>query len=120
MTEKRRIGNQGEAIAIQTLESKSYSIIERNWQCRYGELDIVAKLGETWVFCEVKTAQGLDNQTAKENFTPQKVSKLLKAIHYYLAEHGIDDVLWRLDLIAIAIPAKAEPKVEHLEDVLDW
>jgi putative endonuclease len=120
MKQKRETGNQGEMLAAQYLEAKGYQIVERNWSCRLGELDIVAKTGETFLFCEVKTVHGLSTEGALANFTASKLQKLLRAIHIYLDSKGFEESLWRLDVIAIAIPAKGAPVIEHLEDALDW
>src|SRR5688572_14080607 len=78
MTEKRNLGNQGEAIAAAYLLAKGYQIVERNWHCRFGELDIVAQEGETWVFCEVKTIHGEEVDDAFANLTTNKAKKLVK------------------------------------------
>lgn len=120
MNQKRETGNQGETLAAQYLESNGYQIIERNWHCRFGELDIVAKSGENLLFCEVKTVHGISTENAFANMTESKLKKLVKAIHHYLAAHSLEDSLWRLDLVAIAMPTKGNPVIEHLEDALDW
>lgn len=120
MNQKRDTGNQGESIAAHYLQSKGYQILERNWHCRFGELDIVAKSGETLLFCEVKTVHGTDTESAQLNFTPNKLKKVLRAIHFYLDDRGLEESLWRFDLLAIAIPTKGSPVIEHLEDALDW
>jgi putative endonuclease len=120
MTQKRDLGNRGEIIASDYLLSRGYRIIERNWHCRFGELDIVAQLGETWVFCEVKTVLGDDVENAFANLSPQKAKKFLKAIYHYLNAKGLEDVLWRIDVIAIAVPLNAEPLIDHVEDALGW
>jgi putative endonuclease len=120
MTHKHNVGNQGETLAADYLLSKGYHIIERNWHCRFGELDIVAQSGETWVFCEVKTVLSENVEDAFANLTPNKAKKLLKAIYHYLAARDLEDILWRMDAIAVAIPPNAQPLIDHVEDVLDW
>ena len=120
MSQKRDLGNEGEELAANYLVSKGYRIIQRNWHCRFGELDIVAQVGETLVFCEVKTIYGESLDDAFANLTPAKVTKFLKAVHYYLAAKNLDDSSWRFDAIGIAIPQNAAALIEHVEDALDW
>jgi putative endonuclease len=120
MSKKREVGNQGENLAAEYLRSKGYQILQRNWQCRFGELDIVAQDGEKLVFCEVKSIHGESLEDAFANLTPHKVKKVLKAVHYYLAAKHLEEVLWRFDAIAVVMPANAEALIEHVEDALDW
>ena len=120
MTEKSNIGAQGENLAVAYLENKAYRIIETNWHCRFGEIDIVAQFEETWVFCEVKTQHGINTEQAFANITPSKAQKLLKAAYPYIEAHQLEDALWRIDAIAIALPPKGTAIIEHVEDALDW
>jgi putative endonuclease len=120
MSYKRTVGNQGEDLAAEHLRSKGYQILQRNWQCRFGELDIVAQDGETLIFCEVKSLHGESLEDAFANLTPQKVKKVLKAVHYYLAAKHLENTVWRFDAIAVVMPTNAEALIEHVEDALDW
>jgi putative endonuclease len=120
MSYKRNVGNLGENLAAEYLRSKGYQILERNWLCRYGELDIVAQEDEKLVFCEVKSIHGENLEGAFANLTSQKVKKVLKAVHYYLAAKNLEEMLWRFDAIAVVMPSNADALIEHVEDALDW
>lgn len=114
------LGLRGENLAAQYLKEKDYIILETNWHCRLGEIDIVAQTGATYVFCEVKTRRGKNVQDALVAITLKKRQRFVKAVYHYLNEHGLEDVLWRIDAIGIALPPQGKPIIEHVEDALDW
>lgn len=117
---KNEIGQGGESLAADYLKRKGYEIIEQNWRCRAGEIDIVAKEAECYVFCEVKTRRSNSTQQAFMNITKSKARKMIKAAQHYIHEKNLDDVLWRIDAIGIALPKNAQAIIDHVEDVLDW
>lgn len=117
---RKQIGADGEAIAVAHLKAKGYSIIEQNWHCQRGEIDIVAQDSDTWVFCEVKTRRSASTQQALVNITPKKQERMILAAQTYIAEHQLEDVLWRIDAIAVAMPSSGQAIIDHVEDVLDW
>lgn len=100
---RRRLGRWGENVAAVRLEATGYTIVERNWRCRGGEIDIVARDGETVVFVEVKTRRGRDYGAPEEALTPHKAQKLLQLGQLYVADHSLDDVNWRIDLMALEL-----------------
>ncbi|TMR21000.1 YraN family protein [Nonomuraea turkmeniaca] len=67
------LGKQGEQIAVIYLEAKGMKILERNWRCRYGEIDIIAEDGPTLVVVEVKTRSSRSHGTALESVNPAKL-----------------------------------------------
>ena len=117
---KKQIGTRGEALAVAFLENKHYEIIEQNWRCRWGEIDIVARDDEVLVFCEVKTRRAESTQLALVNITESKAQKMIAAAQHYLHEKELEDTLWRIDAIGVAIPRNGEAVIDHVEDVLDW
>jgi putative endonuclease len=106
------IGRQGEEIAAQALEAHGYVLVERNWRCPAGEVDIVARDGDTWAFVEVKLRQGEDFGSPEEAVTGAKQERLLQAALVYLAEHDLRDVAWRVDVVAISLAS--DGKVRRL------
>ena len=97
------LGRRGEEIASQALESQGYQVVEKNWRCRTGEIDIVARDGEYWVFVEVKLRSSDAFGTPEEAVTVAKQKRLLNTGMMYLAEHGLDEVEWRIDVVAITL-----------------
>jgi len=100
---RQQLGRWGEQQAAVHLEAQGYKILERNWRCRRGEIDLVAQAGEISVFVEVKTRRGQGFGTPEEAITPTKARRLLQLAQYYLMEHELDDVEWRVDLVAVEL-----------------
>ena len=99
-TERGRIG---EAIAVQALESYGYVIVEHNWRCESGEIDIIARDGDVWTFVEVKTRQGERFGSPEEAVTEVKQARILEVAQLFLAGNQLDDVSWRVDVVAIEL-----------------
>jgi len=105
-------GVKGEVFAKQYLESKGYVILDTNVSFHgVGELDIVAKAGDTLVFVEVRTRSDNAYGHPFETVTKSKIRKIVKASRRYLAEHFIPCKDYRYDVIAIL-----RGNIEHLEN----
>jgi putative endonuclease len=117
---KPSIGQRGEVLAAEYLRSKGYVILTRNWKCSQGELDIVAKIGSTLVFVEVKTRRAQNNEDAFASVVSLKRKRLLAAVHHYLQAHNLEESDWRVDVIGVALSRNATPLIEQVEDALDW
>lgn len=97
-------GSDGESIACRFLEAKGLTLVERNWRCRAGELDLVMRDGQDLAFIEVKTRSGEQFGSAEEAVTSAKGRRLLQAAEWYVAEHpGCHDLLWRIDLVSVTL-----------------
>lgn len=113
------LGRYGEDLAVQTLVDGGLDIVERNWRCREGEIDVLARDGSTLVVCEVKTRAGLAFGTPLEAVTPVKLARLRR-----LAVRWLDDnkPRWvgtiRIDVIGVVYPPGSPPMVEHVRDVV--
>jgi putative endonuclease len=119
---RQKLGAWGELVAAHALESQGYHLVARNWRCRHGEIDIIAKTDEAlYAFVEVKTRRGRDMGTPEEGFTPQKSQKLMQLAQLYLAEHDLD-VDWRIDLVAVELNKDGKLlRCEHIPNaVLGW
>ena len=115
------LGKQGEQIAKSYLGEKGYHILETNWHCPRGELDIIAAWGELLVFVEVKTRRGTSAlDYALESISTRKRTRLLATIYHYLHDTGKEERDWRLDVIAVLWNTGKPPRIVHVENVLDW
>lgn len=103
MTSDRRVrlGRRGEDLAVAELARSGYEIVERNWHAQAGEVDVVARRGQEWAFFEVRTRRGEAFGTPEESLTPAKQQRMVDTALAYLAEHGLDDVDWRVGLVAV-------------------
>lgn len=97
------IGARGESIAATLLRSRGYVVHGHNYRCRYGEIDVVCMHGDTVVFCEVKLRGSGSFGTPEEAVTTRKLARLTLAAQTYLAEHGLEEADWRIDVVAIEL-----------------
>lgn len=119
---RRRLGQWGENLAALHLEAQGLALIERNWRCRDGEIDLVARDCETFVFVEVKTRRGRKFGAPEEALTPHKAQKLLQLGQNYMAEHELDNVNWRIDLVAVELDENGHLlRCDHIPNaVMGW
>ncbi len=116
---RQQLGRWGEGVAATHLEAQGYQIVARNWRCARGEIDLVAKAGEVLVFVEVKTRRGRNFGAPEQGLTPHKARKLQEVGQYYLFENDLDDIEWRIDLVAVELDAKGKLlRCEHLQNVV--
>jgi putative endonuclease len=107
---RRRVGRRGEEVAVAYLKQQGYSILVRNWRCSAGELDIVAREGETLAFVEVRTRRGDRYGTPEESITPAKQAKLVELAQTYLQENNLTDQNWRIDVVAVEMDRRGRVK----------
>ena len=116
---RQKLGRWGEQLAAEYLESQGYVLLERNWRCRRGEIDIVAQGGDILVFVEVKTRRGRDYGTPEEAITSYKAKRLLELSQRYLLEHDLEDVEWRVDLVAVELDQQGTLlRCEHVPNIV--
>ena len=115
MTRNKQIGDFGEEFAAAYLAEHHYTILERNYRTPYGELDIIAKDGDTVVFVEVKTRSTARFGTGFESITPKKQATLLSCAQYYADTHALACPL-RIDAIEIMLDTK---KLTHLKGAVN-
>lgn len=111
------LGLKGEQIAKRYLLRKGCKILATNYQCRFGELDLIAEEQGVLVFCEVKTrSQGMI-APPQESVTPAKQRKMIKTAQFWLAEHPSESEM-RFDVLAISPDGLGSWQVEHLKNVI--
>jgi putative endonuclease len=109
------LGVHGERIAAAYLTDAGLCVLDRNWRCREGELDIVARDGETTlVFCEVKTRRGTGFGHPVEAVTPGKQRRLRVLAQRWLAAHDEHAPDLRFDVIGVLVRSARPALVTHL------
>src|SRR4030066_896774 len=119
--EKKELGKKGEEVALRFLKKKGYRIIERNYVCKMGEMDIIAKEKDTLVFIEVKTRTSTLFGPPQLAVNSSKQRQLSKVALNFLKEKQLEDVKARFDVVAILLVQKGE-EIELIKDAfeLNW
>jgi putative endonuclease len=117
MAAKDDLGRRGENLATDHLLATGYSIIERNWRCSQGEIDIVACRNGEIVFVEVKTRSSLAYGHPLEAITVAKLARLRRLAGAWCRAHPDVRAEVRIDAIAIVAPTRGLVEIEHLERV---
>ena len=99
--ERQAMGKAGEDLAVEELERRGYAIVARRYRTRHGEIDIVARDGDTTVIVEVKARATGEFGTAAEAVTPWKQRRLVSMAVDYLARQNLSDRPCRFDVVAI-------------------
>ncbi|MFZ5652675.1 MAG: YraN family protein [Bacillota bacterium] len=116
MTVKRiSTGKAGEEAAVQHIRKKGMRVLERNFRCRLGELDIIARDGRYIVFVEVRTSNSTAFGTPQESVGAKKKQKLRLLAQYYIKIRNLGDVPLRFDVVAVTgVPGGGIIKIEHI------
>jgi len=100
---RRDTGILGEKLARDFLSKNGYHILETNYRCPAGEVDIIARREDTLVFVEVRTKKSLEFGSPEESITPKKAERLKTVAAHYGQNHDNLPSSWRIDLIAIQL-----------------
>ena len=115
---RNELGALGEQIAVDHLCSLGMRIIERNWRCRYGELDVIAATDDgTVVFVEVKTRTGDGFGGVEQAVSPRKVQRIRRLAGVWLAGQNTGWPQVRIDVVGVRIGRKRTPEVMHMRGV---
>ena len=98
---RRALGQLGEDLAAQHLRRLGYVILERNYRCQSGEVDIIARDQDRLAFVEVRARRGTAFGTPEESVTARKQVRLAAVARSYLDEKGYGDVDWGIDVVAV-------------------
>ena len=116
---RAQIGAWGEQVAVDHLRGLGLSVLERNWRCRYGELDVIAadEAARALVFVEVKTRTGDRFGDVVEAVGPAKVRRLRRLAGLWLAGQDRRWASIRIDGVAIRVGRRRDPEITHLQAV---
>ncbi|OBB04895.1 YraN family protein [Mycobacteriaceae bacterium 1482268.1] len=116
---RAEIGALGEQLAVDHLTSQGLAVLQRNWRCRYGELDVIAvdNTTRTAVFVEVKTRTGDQFGGVEQAVTPDKVRRLRRLAGLWLAGQDRSWAAVRIDVIGVRIGRQRTPEITHLQAV---
>lgn len=120
-SEKQKIGEIGEKIAEKFLVKQGFSILDRNYTKKWGEIDIIAKKGNKLYFIEVKSvSHETSGYNAEENMHPWKMKRLSRTVQTYLLDKKIDDdTEWQVDLLVVYLDLKNnKSRVKVVSDII--
>jgi putative endonuclease len=115
---KLLLGKEGERVAELYLQKKGYKLVERNYRCSGGELDLIVLDRRVVVFVEVKTRTGIGFGSPLEAVEFHKQRKMIRAAQFFLAEKNLQQRDARFDVVGVSWPGR-EPVVEHIENAFE-
>jgi putative endonuclease len=119
MSKRQDVGARGEKLAVDHLKRRGYKIIQRNFRCREGEIDIIAQKGECLVFVEVRTKKNIAFGTPEESVTLSKREKLISLANAYLQAYDKPPLSWRIDVVAVELtPENRVSRLNHIENAV--
>ena len=111
---KDALGRYGEELAVRHVEADGFVVLERNWRCDIGEVDIVARDGDELVVCEVKTRSSLAYGSPFEAVTARKLHRLERLGIRWMRERGVRPRSMRVDVISVLRPSSGRTVIEHV------
>ena len=118
MRAKDAVGRYGEDVAEAHVRGRGWEVLERNWRCRDGELDLVALDGEELVVVEVKTRRSTAYGHPAEAVTAVKLARVRRLAAQWLTAHDVHPRSVRVDVIAVLLPRQGAAQVDHLVGVV--
>jgi len=114
---RKQLGRRGEEVAARHLEEKGYRILNRNYCCRIGEIDLIVRDGDMLVFVEVRSRSSNNYGSAQESITARKQMKLRQLAWQYLKAQARTGENCRFDVIAVLFDCDGKVKrLEHIEN----
>lgn len=114
---KSLTGQKGEQTAIILLRKNGYRILQTNYNCPFGEIDIICQKNKELVFVEVKARKSLLYGYPFESVTKNKLNKIKKSINYYLNQKKLPNIIYRIDVVSILFNDSGSTQYEILENV---
>jgi putative endonuclease len=108
------LGAYGERLAAAHLVAQGMVVLDRNWRCEAGEIDLVLRDAGVLVVCEVKTRSSVSCGTPHEAVTPAKLARLRRLAACWMSAHGVHPREVRVDLVAVIRPRRGPSEIDHV------
>lgn len=116
---RRDTGILGEKLARDFLKKRGYHILETNYRCPHGEIDIIAKHKDSLVFIEVRAKRSPEFGSPEESITPAKKEKIRATAYHYQQTHDNLPPSWRIDVVAVELDQRGKPsRIELIENAV--
>lgn len=116
MSDWAKLGSRGEVLAWNFLRKNGYTLVEKNFRTRFGEIDVVTKRGEYWVFVEIKTRRNANFGFPEEAVDRKKQRRLTSAAEAFLEKRHLGDPPVRFDVLTVTWDGVREPQFLIVED----
>jgi putative endonuclease len=114
---KRLLGQRGETLAARHLTQRGLVLIDRNWRCEFGEIDLVLRDGQVLVICEVKTRTSTAYGSPLEAVDQTKADRLKRLAFRWLREHDCHPSDVRVDVVGVLVPPGRPVEIEHVAGI---
>ncbi|MDA8435108.1 MAG: YraN family protein [Actinomycetales bacterium] len=111
---KDALGRYGEELAARHLVADGFVVLERNWRCDLGEVDIVARDADVLVVCEVKTRRSASHGSPFEAVTERKLHRLERLGLRWMRDRGVRPASMRVDVVSVLRPRSGRTEIEHV------
>lgn len=112
-----RLGKEAEQFVVSYLKRQNYTILETNWTCKIGEVDIIVKDEQELVFIEVKALKNTAHFDPMDHVTPQKINKLRQLAQSYTS-CWVEDIDQRIDIVLVYCDTTPW-KLDHFKDAIE-
>jgi len=110
------LGQFGERLALEKIISQGYKVLDKNFNCKIGEIDIIAKDKETLVFIEVRSKSNKKFGLPQETVNTKKQQRIRRVAEYYLVKNNLQSLNCRFDVVGILWQNNAGPEIEIIKD----
>lgn len=108
---KVELGQRGETLVAEALERHGYALVEKNWRCHRGEVDLVHRKGDHLYFVEVRTRRSTGYPTPEHSLTPKKIARMDAVARVYIGTHTSSSPLtWHVSFVAVTTDPKGRPQ----------
>lgn len=115
--QRSALGAYGETLAAKYLTDQGMVVLDRNWRCELGEVDLVLRDGRVLVVCEVKTRRSEAFGSPLETVTAPKAARLRRLAARWLGDHAVHPDEVRIDLVGVLLERRMPPRVDHVRGV---
>jgi len=115
--ERKDFGRRGEDRATAFFVSRGFHIVDRNWSCRYGEIDLICEKSGMIHFVEVKTRRTRQYGNPEESITETKLGRLRRSVQLYVHDHQLDWSCVCIDALAILAEPGKTPEYHYIENI---
>lgn len=110
------LGKEGERLALRFLYMQRYDILDRNYRCRLGEIDLIAYDGPILAFIEVKTRSANEKAPAVDALEKEQQGRIRRAADHFRKTRKLEHFLYRFDLVAIDVPLQGKPHIDLIRN----